>query len=125
MSGERFYFNPLDNQNFTFRPVLDGIAYEAEIKWTVGRWWLFIAGYCNVPIVSSPDNHDIQLVNHSQTNIVYRASCQSFEVGFTKKTRWIDRIKQPVVLIIQDNCNAENLMQDFGNDDDILKDIGI
>jgi len=124
LSGERFLFRLQNNQNFTFSPVLDGISYDAEIKWQAERWWLFISGLCSVPIVSSPDDHDIQLVNNTTTNFVYRASCQSFEVGFDKKQRVINLIKNAAILTIQDTIESINIYQDDGFSENILIDLG-
>lgn len=125
MRGERFLFTPQQDRNFTFKPILDGIAYDAEIKWQAGRWWLYIENYCSVPVVVSPDDHDFQLVNHTATNFIYRKSCQSFEVGFPKKRRWIGLIKLPVILVLQDVYGAVNSYEDSEFAENTIIDLGI
>ena len=81
---ERFYFtNP--QQLLSFKPVLDGMAYEAEVKFRAGRWYLDLINqnsrvFCSVPVIASADNHDIQLIRQFKTKFVFRASSSAFEV---------------------------------------------
>lgn len=81
---ERFYFtNP--QQPLSFKPVLDGMAYEAEVKFRAGRWYLDLINqnsrvFCSVPVIASTDDNNIQLVKQFKTKFVFRASNSAFEV---------------------------------------------
>lgn len=86
-------FLPNQLTGFAFQPTLDGIAYNANVKWNTfeQRWYLAVSSAdgvlaINTPLVESPDNFNIDLVQASSTptfasTIVYRNSTGMFEIN--------------------------------------------
>jgi hypothetical protein len=83
-----YQFIPSATQKFQFSPSLDGVTYTAVCPWNNFAQRYYISIYdsygnlkCNVPVVESPDDYDINLIfGYFDTKMVYRASTSSFEV---------------------------------------------
>lgn len=88
MAASTYDFTP-GSVPFQFQPTLDSQVYNVVVTWNLfGRRW-----YVNVyavdgtlvvalPLVGSPQDHDINLVGgYFDSKIVYRASSRQFEVS--------------------------------------------
>lgn len=82
-------FAPNVNQNFTFSPLLDGTQYSVVMTWTLfgQRWVVNVFTLQGVrvlskPLRTSPNNHDINLVEgyFTTSKMVYRAADDTFVV---------------------------------------------
>jgi len=83
-------FNPSPNQPFQFNPTLDGQTYIATCTWNVYGQRYYVNIYNNFrtlivsrPIISSPDDYDINLVfgYFTTSTLVYRVSSGNFEIN--------------------------------------------
>ena len=82
-------FAPAPTANFQFNPVLDGISYTAICTYNNYSPRYYINLYDNNgslivsrPIIASPPNYDIDLVQgyFTSSKLIYRASSRNFEV---------------------------------------------
>lgn len=83
------FFNPQNNQNFTFSPVLDGITYLGVCTFNIyaQRYYLSIYDTSRnlilyTPIIGSPDKKDINMIFgfFNTSTLIYRVSSGNFEV---------------------------------------------
>jgi hypothetical protein len=84
-------FTPSSTSVFTFNPVLDGTAYNAQVRWNVFRqgWYLQLADtnnnlVLNQPLIGSPDPFDVSSAVWNiltQTVEVTLAEVHSFSLG--------------------------------------------
>jgi len=82
-------FDPAPTANFQFTPVLDGIPYIAICTYNNYSPRYYINIYDNNgtlimsrPIIGSPNNYDINLVEgyFTTSKLVYRTSSRNFEI---------------------------------------------
>lgn len=82
-------FSFTTNNNFQFNPTLDGLPYIAICTWNIYSPRYFISIYdtfnnliLSRPVVASPDDYDINLVEgyFTTSKLVYRGSSNNFEV---------------------------------------------
>jgi hypothetical protein len=82
-------FNPASTANFQFNPVLDGITYTAICTYNLYAPRYYVNIYDNNgtlivtrPIIASPDNYDIDIVEgyFTTSKLIYRTSSRNFEI---------------------------------------------
>jgi hypothetical protein len=82
-------FDPASTANFQFNPVLDGITYTAICTYNLYAPRYYVNIYDNNgtlivtrPIIASPDNYDIDIVEgyFTTSKLIYRTSSRNFEV---------------------------------------------
>lgn len=83
-------FAPQVTQNFSFLPTFDGQQYNVIVTWNLfGQRWIVnvytLQGSLVVqkPLVASPDDYNINLIEgyFTTSTLVYRGSSNNFEVN--------------------------------------------
>lgn len=84
-----FTFTPTATAIYQFQPTLDGTVYAVFIRWNVWaqRWYFNLYRLDNTlvlaqPLVPSPDDYDINLIEgyFTTSTMVFRDSSQQFIV---------------------------------------------
>lgn len=83
-----FPFIENSQTNFKFSPVLDGIAYNAVVKWNFYALRYYVELYkadgarvFNLPVIGSPDTANLSIAAGYFTNkLIFRTSQNRFEV---------------------------------------------
>ena len=86
--------------------MLDGMAYEANVKFRAGRWYLDLINqnsrvFCSVPVIASTDDNDIQLVRQFKTKFVFRSSSSAFEIEQDSNKNTPDFVSSDIEAIAQ------------------------
>lgn len=82
-------FAPTAVAPFQFQPTLDGVIYNAIVRWNVfgQRWYVTVYQQDGTPIVTlpnigSPLGYDISLVaGYFTSTLVFRQATQQFEIS--------------------------------------------